>query len=107
MLTAVVQDALVLCGLWAVAGAGNALQLVANSSYVQAVPAHLRGRAFGVAATLLMAVQGVVLLAAGALAEVTGPRVPVAVLAAACLLLVPLLAAATPAPEHPQPVVRP
>ena len=107
MLTAVVQDALVLCGLWAVAGAGNALQLVANSSYVQAVPAHLRGRAFGVAATLLMAVQGVVLLAAGALAEVTGPRVPVAVLAAACLLLVPLLAAATPAPEHPQPVARP
>ena len=107
MLTAVVQDALVLCGLWAVAGAGNALQLVANSSYVQAVPAHLRGRAFGVAATLLMAVQGVVLLAAGALAEVTGPRVPVAVLAAACLLLVPLLAAATPAPEHPEPVVRP
>ena len=71
------------------------------------MPAHLRGRAFGVAATLLMAVQGVVLLAAGALAEVTGPRVPVAVLAAACLLLVPLLAAATPAPEHPQPVVRP
>jgi MFS family permease len=100
MLTAVVQDAVVLCVLWAVAGVGNALQLVANSAYVQAVPAHLRGRAFGVAGTLLMAVQGVVLLAAGALAELTGPRVPIAVVAAATLLLVPFLAAApSPAPQ--------
>ena len=30
LLTAVVQDAVVLCVLWAVAGIGNALQLVAN-----------------------------------------------------------------------------
>ena len=93
LLTAVVEDALVLCALWAVAGIGNALQLVANSAFVQAVPTQVRGRAFGVAATLLMAVQGVVLLAAGALAEVTGPRLPVAVMAAATLLLVPLLVA--------------
>ncbi len=70
---------------------GNALQLVANSAFVQEVPAHLRGRAFGFAATLLMVVQGVVLLAAGALAEVTEPRVPIAVLAALCLLVVPVL----------------
>jgi MFS family permease len=77
--------------LWVVAGVGNALQLVANSSFVQEVPAHLRGRAFGVAATLLMVLQGVVLLAAGALAELTEPRVPIAVLALLCLLLVPRL----------------
>jgi MFS family permease len=96
LLTAVVEDALVLCALWALAGIGNALQLIANSAFVQAVPAHLRGRAFGVAGTLLMAVQGVVLLAAGALAEVTGPRIPVAVMAAATLLLVPFLVAAQP-----------
>ena len=94
LLTAVVEDAVVLCGLWALAGVGNALQLVANSAFVQAVPAHLRGRAFGVAGTLLMATQGVVLLAAGALAEVTGPRAPVAVMAAVTLLLVPFLVAA-------------
>jgi MFS family permease len=100
LLTAVVDDALVLCGLWAVAGIGNALQLVANSAFVQAVPAHVRGRAFGVAGTLLMAVQGVVLLAAGALAELTGPRVPVAVVAAATLVLVPVLVAASPTTEQ-------
>jgi MFS family permease len=101
MLTAVVQDAVVLCGLWALAGIGNAMQLVANSAFVQAVPAHLRGRAFGVAGTLLMAVQGVVLLAAGALAEVTGPRLPVAVMAGATLLLVPFLVAAAPSTALP------
>jgi len=100
MLTAVVQDARLLCALWVLAGIGNALQLVANSAFVQAVPTHLRGRAFGVAGTLLMAVQGVVLLGAGALAEVTGPRVPVAVMAAATLLLVPVLLSATPSARH-------
>jgi MFS family permease len=91
MLTAVVEDAVVLCGLWVLAGIGNALQLVANSAFVQAVPGHLRGRAFGVASTLLMAVQGLLLLVAGAMAEVTGPRLPVAALAGLTLLLVPLL----------------
>jgi hypothetical protein len=55
------------------------------------VPVHLRGRAFGVAATLLMVLQGVVLLGAGALAEVTEPRVPIAAIALFSLLLVPLL----------------
>ena len=94
LLTAVVDDVVVLVVLWTLAGVGNALQLVANSAFVQAVPAHLRGRAFGVAATSLMAVQGVLLLVAGAMAEVTGPRVPVAVLAGVTLLLVPLLARA-------------
>ena len=82
--------------LFVVAGMGNALQLVANACFVQEVPQHLRGRAFGVAVTLLMAVQGVVLLVAGALAEVAGPRVPVAVLAAAALLMIPVLVSATP-----------
>jgi MFS family permease len=96
LLTAVVQDVAVITVLWVLAGIGNALQLVANASFVQEVPQHLRGRAFGVAVTLLMAVQGVLLLVAGALAEVTGPRVPVAVLAGLGLLLVPLLVAVTP-----------
>ncbi len=82
-----------LTALWILAGCGNALQLVANSSFVQAVPAHLRGRAFGVAGTLLMVLQGAVLLGAGALAEVTEPRVPIAVLALLSLLVVPLLPA--------------
>jgi MFS family permease len=85
-------DSLVLIAiLWVLSGCGNALQLVANSSFVQAVPVHLRGRAFGVAATLLMVLQGVVLLGAGALAEITEPRVPIAALALFSLLLVPIL----------------
>jgi MFS family permease len=105
LLTAVVEDVGVLVVLWTLAGIGNALQLVANSAFVQAVPAHLRGRAFGVAGTLLMAVQGVLLLVAGALAELTGPRVPVAVLAAVTLLLVPFLARSAAAAAPVAPVV--
>ena len=95
ILSAFVENIVVVCALWVLAGLGNALQLVANSAFVQAVPAHLRGRAFGVAGTLLMAVQGLVLLAAGALAEVVGPGVAVAAFAAATVLVVPLLAAAS------------
>jgi hypothetical protein len=64
---------------WAVAGAGSALGIIANAAYMQAVPAELRGRAFGVADTLLMALQGVVLLAVGALAERLDPLGAVAV----------------------------
>jgi MFS family permease len=89
--TPLVEDLRLITALWVLAGCGGALQIVANSAYVQAVPPHLRGRAFGVAGTTMMVLQGVVLLAAGALAEATGPRVPIAVFAAVCLLLVPLL----------------
>jgi len=91
LVTPFVDNLLALIALWVLAGCGNCLQIVANSAYVQAVPPHLRGRAFGVAGTLLMVLQGVVLLSAGALAEVTDPRLPIAVVAAACLLVVPLL----------------
>lgn len=67
--------------VWTLAGTGTALQLVANAAFVQAVPAHLRGRAFGVAGTLLMVAQGAVLLVAGALADRVDPRTAVAVCA--------------------------
>lgn len=83
-------DSMVLLALaWVIAGTGNALQLIAGVSYVQAVPPHLRGRAYGIAGTGLAAVQGLVLLLAGALAEVVGPRVPVAVAALLGLALIP------------------
>lgn len=72
--------------VWALAGVGTALQLIANAAFVQAVPQHLRGRAFGVAGGALMAIQGLVLLVAGALAEHTGPRSSVALLALLGLL---------------------
>jgi hypothetical protein len=47
-----------------------------------------------------MAVQGALLLVAGALAEATGPRVPVALLAGLALLLVPALMSVTPSPSR-------
>lgn len=73
--------------LWAVAGLGTSLATVANPLFVQAVPRELRGRAFGVAATAMMTMQGVVLLAAGALAEYVGARGAVSALAVAGLAL--------------------
>lgn len=89
VLTPLIDSVVLLTAVWVLAGVGNALQLIANASFVQAVPAHLRGRAYGVAGTALAVIQGIVLLAAGALAEVTGPRVPVAVMALLGLLCVP------------------
>jgi hypothetical protein len=78
--------------VWTLAGVGTSLSVVANAAFVQAVPAAMRGRAFGVAGTALMAVQGVVLLGAGSLADVVSARTAVAVLALAGLaVLVPVL----------------
>jgi MFS family permease len=91
LVTPFVDSLVLIAALWVIAGCGNAMQLIANSSYVQAVPPHLRGRAFGIAGSALMAVQGLVLLLAGGLAEATDPRVPVAVAAAVALAVVPLL----------------
>ena len=88
-LTPLVDSLAVIAVLWLVAGTGNALQLVANAAFVKAVPPHLRGRAFGVAGSALMAIQGVGLLATGAVAEVAGPRVPVAVAAVVALIVLP------------------
>lgn len=79
--------------LWTAAGVGTALQLVANSDFVQAVPPHLRGRAFGVAGTALVAAQGAVLLAAGALAERTGAADAVGLVGALGALAVVLVLA--------------
>lgn len=90
LLTPMLDNLWALGALWGLAGCGTALQLVANSAFVQAVPIHLRGRAFGFAGSTLFAGQGLVLLAAGGLAELTGPRVAVAAMAAACALLVAL-----------------
>jgi hypothetical protein len=95
-----VGDLRAVAGLWVLAGVGNALQVVANASYVQAVPAALRGRAFGVAATLLMVLQGLVLLLAGAAAEAVDPRVPVAAAAAVGLLLLPAVARLRSGEDH-------
>ena len=84
--------------LWLLSGAGGAGQLVANAGFMTAAPPQARGRVFGLAVTLLMAVQGVVLLTAGALSEVVGPRASVAAAALLALALVPLVPRAAPGP---------
>ena len=58
--------------LWALAGAGGAYQLVASAAFVQTVPPEGRGRAFGLAQSGLLAVQGLGIVAGGALASVIG-----------------------------------
>lgn len=91
LLTPMIDSLLLLTATWILAGTGNALQLIANASYVQAVPAQLRGRAYAVAGTALAAIQGVVLLLVGGLAEITDPRLPVAVAALLGLALLPVV----------------
>lgn len=91
LLTPLTGGAVPLTALWVLAGAGGGLQVIANAAFVAAVPASLRGRAYGVASTCLMTVQGGTLLLAGALAELVGPRMPVALIAAGVLLAAPLV----------------
>jgi MFS family permease len=56
-------------GLLFVAGVGSAFSVPLNSLFVRAVPTQYRGRAFGVAQSGVQAVQGLAMLAAGALAD--------------------------------------
>ena len=90
MTTPLLDQVWLVTAVWTLAGVGTALQLIANAAFVQAVPPHLRGRAFGVAGTLLMATQGLVLLAAGGLADLIGPGSSVALMAAGGLVLLAL-----------------
>jgi MFS family permease len=71
-----------------VAGLGGSWNIPLNVAFVQAVPSAYRGRAFGVAVSGLYGVQGIGVLAAGALAEVATPGVVVALVGALGLLAV-------------------
>ena len=57
--------------LWTLAGAGGAYQLAA-AAFVQALRPDTRARAFGVAQSGLFAVQGLGILAGGAMAQLIG-----------------------------------
>jgi predicted MFS family arabinose efflux permease len=76
------------------AGVGAAWSIPLNVSFVQAVPSAFRGRAFGVAVSGIYGVQGVGVLAAGALAEDLSPGgvVVVAGLLGLAAVVAPLLA---------------
>jgi MFS family permease len=75
--------------LWVVAGVGASMQVVANAAYVLATPPDFRGRAFGIASALLLGIQGVVYLLAGAVAERLDAEAVVAALAGLGLLALP------------------
>ncbi|HTU08068.1 MAG TPA: MFS transporter, partial [Trebonia sp.] len=63
--------------LWFLAGAGGAFQLAAAPTFVAALDPATRGRAFGVAQSGLCAVQGIGILAGGAVAQLVGPPMAV------------------------------
>lgn len=68
----------VVLGLLAVAGYGAAFQLAAAAAFVQSVPDAERARAFGLAQSGLLAVQGLGILIGGAAAQAIGPHLVVA-----------------------------
>jgi MFS family permease len=63
--------------LWALAGAGGAYQLGAAAAFVQTLAPEGRARAFGLAQSGLLAVQGLGILAGGAVASFIGAPVAV------------------------------
>ena len=63
--------------LWALAGAGGAYQLAAAAAFVQTLAPEGRARAFGLAQSGLLAVQGLGILASGAVASFIGAPVAV------------------------------
>jgi MFS family permease len=79
--------------LWAISGAGGAYQLAAAAAFVQALKPANRASAFGLAQSGLYAVQGLGILAGGAIAQTIGVQRAVGLaglvgLAAATLLAV-------------------
>jgi hypothetical protein len=58
--------------LWMLAGAGGSYQLAAAAAFVPALRPATRARAFGVAQSVLYAVQGLGILAGGAVAQAAG-----------------------------------
>ncbi|HWD81427.1 MAG TPA: MFS transporter, partial [Kribbella sp.] len=73
--------------LWAVSGAASAYHLPTSAAFVQSVPDHRRGQAFGVAGTALKGSQGLGILLAGVLADPIGPARALAVMGAAGALV--------------------
>ena len=78
--------------MWALAGAGGAYQLAAAAAFVQALTPETRARAFGLAQSGLYAVQGIGILAGGAVAQAIGPTLAVGLAGLAGLTAAAMLA---------------
>ncbi|TCN28836.1 MFS transporter [Kribbella orskensis] len=72
--------------LWGLSGMASAYHLPTSAAFVQAVPDHQRGQAFGVASTALKGSQGLGILLAGLIADRTSPSLALAVVGAAGVL---------------------
>jgi MFS family permease len=83
VLCAFAPGAVVTFCLWAISGAASAYHLPTSAAFIQAVPDHRRGQAFGVAGTALKGSQGLGILLAGALAGPLGTSRALAVMGAA------------------------
>jgi MFS family permease len=77
--------------LWFVCGVLQAFMLPLQSTFSLVIPAHMRGRVFGLAGALSVAASGIAFLAAGYLAELTSPAVSVAICAVSSLLAIVVL----------------
>ncbi|MEP7369664.1 MAG: MFS transporter, partial [Dermatophilaceae bacterium] len=82
--------------LWFVCGVLQAFMLPLQSTFSLVIPAHMRGRVFGLAGALSVAASGVAFLMAGYLAELTSPAWAVAICAVGSLLAIIVLAVRWP-----------
>lgn len=85
--------------LWGLSGVGLAYQIPANTTFMVAVPADARGRAFGLAQSGIQALQGLSLAGAGALALLLEPHQVIAVAGLAGLVTVGVIGLQWPARE--------
>ena len=86
LVTPFAQNLSLVFGLWFAAGLANCVSLVAAAAYMEACPASLRSRAYGVAVTGLQVAQGAALLLAGVLSDELHPDGAVALLAGLSLV---------------------
>lgn len=96
ILTFLTPNLLLTLLIWSIAGFGSALHLPAITTFIAHTPTAMRSRAFGLADSGLQAVQGVGLIAGGALAQVLAPSTVVGLAGVAGGLSVALLLLAWP-----------
>lgn len=93
----------VMLGLLALSGIGSAYNLPANAAFVAAVPAAVRGRAFGVVQSGMYVGQGLMIVLGGILAQYLDPRTVVALAGGTGLVAVLGLRSRLRQATHPAP----
>lgn len=78
--------------LWTLAGVGGSYQIAAAAAFVQHLTPDGRARAFGLAQSGLLAVQGLGIIAGGAVADAVGPPLAVGLAGAAGTVVAAVLA---------------